>query len=163
MTTLWYSKLVSAPDDLSPVLDAYDHYMTEYENGKAEANDLVNRGVRGAIDSAMKLPGIAGHRFVQLQEIEQIMGFLENREKRLMGLKRRQYKEHYKRDLNDSMVERYSESDPDVLDLAEIRNMFSLVRNKFLALTKQHEYLHYQLSNVAKLKDKGIEGMQLGS
>jgi hypothetical protein len=156
--TKWYSQLTANPDDLTPVLDAYEAYMDEYEEGIREANDLSNRGPQGAMDSAMRLPGIYAYRWAQLQEIEQIIGFLENREKRLLGVKRRHFREHYARDLNDSMVEKYAESDPEVLDLAEIRNMFALVRNKFLALTKQHEILNYQISNVAKLKDKGIEG-----
>lgn len=155
--TKWYSQLTANPDDLTPVVDAYEAYMDEYEEGCREANDLSNQGPKVAMDVAMKLPGIAAYRWSQLQEIEQIICFLENREKRLLGVKRRHFREHYARELNNSMVEKYAESDPDVLDLAEIRNMFALVRNKFLALTKQHEMLHFQISNVAKLKDKGIE------
>lgn len=155
----WYVKLLGDPDDLSPVTDAYDHYMQQYEAGRAEADSLV-RPSNQVADAARKLPGEAAYRYAQLQEIEQIMAFLENREKRMIGVKRRKFREHYNRELNDSMVEKYAETDPEVLDLAEIRNMFALVRNKFLALTKHHEYLHFQISNIAKLKDKGIEGVR---
>lgn len=156
--TEWYSRLMAAPDDYGVVIDAYEHYMEQYDEGVAEANEMVKDGPKMAADSAMKLPGIAGYRYAQLQEIEQIIGFLENREKRLLGAKRRQFREHYARELTDSMVEKYAETDLDLLDLAETRNFFALVRNKFLALTKQHEYLHFQLTNVAKLREKGIEG-----
>jgi hypothetical protein len=156
----WYSKLTSDPDDLSPIADAYDYYIEQYEQGVHESNALVKRGNRVEQASTL-LPGISGHRFAQLQEIEQIIGFLENREKRLLGAKRRSFREHYNRELTDSMVEKYAETDPDVLDLAEIRNMFALARNKFLSLTKHHEFLHFQLTNITKLREKGIEGTLL--
>lgn len=156
----WYATLTAAPDDLSPVADAYDYYMEQYHDGFRETNALVKRGER-VEEAAARLPGISGYRFAQLQEIEQIMGFLENREKRLLGIKRRLFREHYNRELTDSMVEKYAETDPDVLDMAEIRNMFALVRNKFLSLTKHHEYLHFQLSNITKLRENGIEGTLL--
>jgi hypothetical protein len=154
--TKWYLALTSNPDDLSPIADAYDYYMDQYEDGRTEANALVARGNQ-VIDAASRLPGITGYRFAQLQEIEQIMAFMENREKRLLGIKRRQFREHYNRELNDSMVEKYAETDPDVLDLAEIRNMFALVRNKFLALTRHHEYLHFQISNITKLRQADFD------
>jgi hypothetical protein len=156
----WYSRLTSNPDDLSPIADAYDYYMEQYEDGVQESNALVKRGER-MDEASTRLPGISAYRFAQLQEIEQIIGFLENREKRLLGAKRRAFREHYNRELTDSMVEKYAETDPDVLDMAEIRNMFALARNKFLALTKQHEYLHFQLTNLTKLREKGIEGTLL--
>jgi hypothetical protein len=159
VSSQWYAMLIGDPDDLSPIAEAYDHYLQQYEEGAAEAKELVRRGVEVA-DACRRLPGIAGYRYAQWQEIEQIMGFLEHREKRLLGAKRRTFREHYNRELNDSMVERYAETDPEVLEIAEVRNMFALVRNKFLALTKEHEYLHFQLSNIAKLKDKGIEGVR---
>ena len=107
-------------------------------------------------DASRYIPGIWSHRYAQLQEIEQIFTILENREKRLLGEKRRLYREHYNRDLLDSMVEKYAETDPNVLDLAELRNMFAVVRNKFLALTKYHESLHFQLNNLTELRAKGI-------
>lgn len=156
----WYSKLTSDPDDLSPIADAYDYYMQQYEDGQAEAKALMKRGAR-VEEASARLPGICGHRFAQLQEIEQIMHFLENREKRLIGIKRRLFREHYNRELTDSMVEKYADTDSEVLELAEIRNMFALVRNKFLALTKHHEYLHFQISNITKLRAQGIEDARL--
>jgi hypothetical protein len=48
------------------------------------------------------------------------------------------------------------EADDEVLALAMIRNRLALIRNKFLAVTKQHEYLHFQLSNLTKLIVAGV-------
>jgi hypothetical protein len=142
-------------DNLAPILEAFDYYMKEYEEAKVEADELMKRGNR-LDEASRRIPGMAGYRFAQLQEIEQLLNFLENRENRLLGVKRRTYKEHYPRIMNDSMIEKYAETDPELLDLAEIRNLFALVRNKFLSITKQHEYIHYQINNLTKLREKGI-------
>jgi hypothetical protein len=152
----FYSQLVGNPDELGPVADAFDYYMQQYTLGEAEVNTLMQRGKR-LEEAARQLPGIVSHRYGQLQEIEQIIKYLEYREKHLLGKKRRMFREHYNRDLTDVMVERYAESDPELLDLAEVRNMFALVRNKFLGLTKHHECLHFQLTNMTKLRVAGIE------
>jgi len=159
--TPWYSKLMATPDDYGPIMDAYDHYMEEYEKATIEANDLAKEAQRSPSVVALKIPGVASYRWNQLQEIEQILSFLENREKRVLGQQRRHYREHYARELTDSMVEKFSETSTEVLDIAETRNFFALARNKFLGLTKCHEYLHFQLHNVAKLRDAGIDNAKL--
>jgi hypothetical protein len=156
----YYSNLTSSPEDLSPVADAYDYYMDQYDTAFKELNALLKRGA--SLDAASReIPGQTGYRMAQLQEIEQIMGFLENREKKVLGEKRRMFREHYNRELSDTMVEKYASTDPDLLELAEIRNMFSLVRNKFLMLSKQLEYAHFQITNLCKMRTAGIEGTVL--
>ena len=149
----WYAKLTATPDDYSPVADAYDHYMDQYEEATKEVNNLMKRTDKASLQIAgSRIPGIVGFRYAQLQEIEQILSFLENREKRMLGTKRRKFREHYQRELTDSMVEKFAETDPDLLDLVEIRNMFALVRNKYLGLTKQLEYAHFQVGHLTKLE-----------
>ncbi len=162
MTNHWYQRLASNPSDLTPLADAYLHYQAEYEIGVREANELSQRSSL-IIESASTLPGMWEYRVGQLQEIEQIMGFLENQEKLLLGIKRRHYKEAYNRDLSDNMIEKYASTDIDVVSLAETRNTFSLVRNYFLSLTKQYEALHYQIKNIVALKANGIEGARFSS
>lgn len=155
-TTLWYGALTSNPDDYSPVADAFDHYMEQYEEAVKEADILLKKGKGLLNDAQLKIAGLWGFRYGQLQEIEQILSFLENREKRVLGVKRRQYREHYQRELTDSMVEKYADSDPELLDLVEIRNMFALVRNKYLGLTKHLEMAHYQIGHATKMVHEGV-------
>ena len=153
----FYNRLIGDPDDFSPVADAVEYYTQQYDEAYEEAKLLVQKGK--PIEQACRtLPGIVAYRYRQLQEIEQIMKFLENREKRLLGIKRRAYRETYHRDLNDATVERYAESDQELLMLAEVRNMLALVRNKFLGLSRQHEYMHFQLTNMTRLRAAGVEG-----
>jgi hypothetical protein len=154
----WYATLIRNPDDMSPVSEVYDYYTEQYDEGLIEATKMTRRGANIA-DAGLRLPGISVYRYNQLQEIEQIMLFLQNQEKRMLGQKRRLFREHYNRELSDSMVEKYADTDPELLDLMEIRNMLALVRNKFLGLTKQHELLHFQILAHLKLRDKEIEGV----
>ena len=154
----WYFRLTGNPDDYSPVADAYEYYMEQHEDASKEINALLKKTEKYDLENAgAKIPGIVGYRYSQLQEIEQILSFLENREKRMLGTQRRKYREHYSRELTDSMVEKFAETDLELLDLAEIRNMFALVRNKFLSLTKQLEYAHFQIISLTKLKIAGVD------
>jgi hypothetical protein len=53
-------------------------------------------------------------------------------------------------------AEKYVEADDDVLAIATLINQLEFVRNKFEALSKQHEYLHFQLTNITKLLAAGV-------
>jgi hypothetical protein len=154
----WYDKIVSDPHDLDPVIGAIDYFEHEYHKARAEVSDLRGQRIH---DVATRLPGIVGYRFAQQSELEDILGLLEVREMALLGQKRRHYLEHYNRALSDRMVERYAEAEPDVVAMKELRNRVAAVRNKYVALSKHHEYLHFQLSNITKLRCAGVEDATL--
>jgi hypothetical protein len=153
----WYDRIVSG-NDLSPVLGAIDYFEQEYSEACEEVSAL--RGQR-LHDVASRLPGIVGYRFAQQSELDDILGLLEIRETALLNQKRRHYLEHYNRALSDRMVDRFAEAEPDVVAMKELRNRVAAVRNKFVALSKHHEYLHFQLSNITKLRCHGIEDATL--
>ena len=58
-------------------------------------------------------------------------------------------------------AEKYANGDDDVIELAILINSVSVVRNKFLGLTKGLESKHYQLTNVIKMKSAGIDDFDL--
>ena len=149
----WYTKIVRDPDDLSPVLEAINYFREQSGEARAE---MDMRGMR-IEEAAKRLPGIVGHRYGQLQELESILDYLEIRENAVIGSKRRHYKEHYNRDLSDRLVEKYAETEADVVALRELRNDVAAVRNQFVAISRQHEYFHFQISNITKLRCAGIE------
>lgn len=155
----FYSKVISAdPVDLeSVIITAYDWFDEQYEDGR---KDLIVKG-RKIEDVAKTIPGIVEFRYGQLQEIEAILSFLERREDEMRGIKRKHYTEHYARTLNATQVERYSDSDPDVLQFRALRELMSLVRNRFLGLTKGYEYMHYQIRNIVELRKAQIEDSTL--
>ncbi len=107
------------------------------------------------------LPQVVDQRFCQLQEIEAIMRYLEIREQQKVAERRRHYVEHYNRNLSERMAEKFAMGDDVVVDLALLRNEVALVRNKYVSLTKGLEYLHYQISNITKLRVAGVEDATL--
>jgi dTDP-4-amino-4,6-dideoxygalactose transaminase len=151
----WYAHIFNDPTDTTAILDASDYFEDEYAAASAEIDMTALRGMR-VEDIQKRLPGIVGYRWRQLQELEAILGLLEIREIAVRGARRKHYLEHYNRALTATTVEKYVEADDEVLALAMIRNRLALIRNKFLAVTKQHEYLHFQLSNLTKLIVAGV-------
>lgn len=153
----WHSKIVLEPDNLDHILDACTYFDDQYEIGR---NELVLKGNR-IEDISMRLPGLIGWRFAQLQELEAIISLLEIREGRLKTEKRKHFSEHYNRTLTENTAKNYAENDPMVCAFAELRNQVAFVRNKYLALTKQYETLHFQLGYIVKLRVAGIEDATL--
>jgi dTDP-4-amino-4,6-dideoxygalactose transaminase len=152
----WYGKVVRDPLDLAPVHAACDYFEEEYLNAVQEVDIKQMRGMR--VDEVEKrLPGIVGYRYAQLQEIEAILGYIQIRETAIKGMRRRHYLEHYNRALTPTTAEKYVEADDEVLAMALLRNRVALTRNRFLGLTKEHECLHFQLTNISKLLAAGVD------
>ena len=151
--TSWYRKVTHDPDDLSPVLDAIDYFDQQYLEARQELAGLCGTLL---VEVQARLPGICEYRYHQLSELEDIIAYLEIREDAVVGLQRRYYIEHYNRKLTDQMVNKFAESHPDVIALRELRNHVAHVRNKFIALSKGHDHMHYQLSNITKLRVAGL-------
>lgn len=149
----WYRKVTRDPNDLSPVLGAIDYFDEQYLEGRRELD-----GLRGMllVEVEARLPGICEYRYQQLSELEDIIAYLEIREDALVGVQRRYYVEHYNRKLTDQMVNKFAESHAEVIALRELRNHVAAVRNKFVALSKGQEHMHYQLTNITKLRVAGL-------
>lgn len=149
----WHSTIVNSPDDLSPVFEAVEYFQRECREARDELKNL--RGLR-LTEVQARLPGIVAYRYEQMAELDSIIAFLEIREDATVGEKRRFYVEHYNRKLTDQMVNKFAETHGDVIALKEIRNRVVAVRNKFFALSKGHESMHFQLSNITKLCAAGM-------
>jgi hypothetical protein len=149
----WHSRIIADPDDLSLIVAALAYFDAEYREACEEMKQL--RGLR-LTEAQARLPGIVGYRYEQLAELDAIIAFIEIREDAMVGVQRRFYIEHYNRKLTDAMVNKFAESHSDVIALRETRNRVTAVRNKFLALSKHHEHMHYQLGNLSKLWAAGV-------
>jgi hypothetical protein len=150
----WYNRVVRDPDDLNPVFAALEHFNAEYQAARTEVDNLHGRRM---IEVQSMLPGIVGYRYEQFMELSAILGYLEIRTEALLGSKRRHYIEHYNRALSDRMVEKYAETDSQVIAMRELCNHVVAVKSKFEALSRQHEYLHYQLGHMVQLRKAGLE------
>lgn len=154
----WFRKISKTPEgDLEALADALVYFESEYEKGKKD----LNTDGRRIEDLSKRLAGYVEHRFGQLQEIESILRFFEIRaEKAAIDAKRR-YLESYQRQLSDRTAEKFGEADDEVIALRLLLVEISRVRNLFVSLSKGLETLHFQLSNIVKLRVAQIEDATL--
>jgi len=152
----WYGRITADPDDLSPLVECFAYYEAQLEEARKELN------VSGRIEVIQKkLPGMAEYRYNQLQELEAILRYLELKFNKAKGKAHRHYMEKYDRALTSRDAEKYADSDDEVLEIALLVNQVSLLRNKFLGVSKGIEYLHFQIGNITKLRVAGIEDASL--
>ncbi len=153
----WYRKILSAgkvdQKDLSCAIDASDAYLALYEEARDELTTYQGKLER----ISSQIAGIAEHRFAQLQELEAILQYLEEREKVVRIEKTKHYMEHYQRTLTERVARDYAEAHDDVQAIRMVIHEVSYVRNLFSGITKSVEYLHFQISNVTKLRCAGVE------
>jgi hypothetical protein len=148
----WYGRITADPDNLEPLIDCLAHYELEHDEALKEVK------TKGKIEMIAKMiPGWSAYRFAQLQELEAILEFLNIKLRKVKGAAYRKYMEKYDRTLTSRDAEKYSDAEPEVLDLALLINEVALTRNKFLAIMKGLEVLNWQLSNIVKLRVAGIE------
>ena len=148
----WYSKVTNNPDNLEYLAEALEFFYKELSDGTEEIKP------KGKMwDMAVRLPWIAQHRTSQLMEIEAIRDFFERKAMKAKIDKKRHYLEHYQRNLTERAAGEWAEADDEVLTLKEIVEQITLLRNKYAALTKGYEYLHFQMGHLVKLKQSGIE------
>ena len=145
----WYSR-VSA--DISNVPDCIVWYEDQLENARIEC------GLKGNLEkNASALPGIVEKRFGQLQEIEAILEYLNIELRRTRTKFFKKYLENYQRALSSRDVERYVDSEADVVDMEKIINEFALLRNKWLGILKGLDQKQWQITDITKLRVAGME------
>lgn len=154
----WYNKITSSVEgDMNSLVDAVAYYERELFNAQT---DLQLDGERIEVVKK-KLPSWMAYRFNQLQELEAILRFLEIRYNKTKGIAYKKYLENYNKTLTSRDAEKYAECDDDVLMAALLVNQISLLRNKYLGITKGLEALNYQITSIAKLRIAGIEDATL--
>ena len=152
----WYSKLYatgSANDaDLMVALDAADFYEEKHKEARVEFN------IEGRVERmAAKIPGITEYWYGQLQDLESILDYLEQREKRALIRKQEDIMNHYQRVLTHTQARDYADASDEVKVIRDVRTRVAYVRNLFLGIMKGLECMHFQISNVTKLRCAGLE------
>ena len=156
----WFPKVFSSGsgNDLAAAIQAADHYLDSYDKIKHIVH--VPEGTR--IESlSSKIPGMVEEHYAYLQDLESILEYLERREKRARSESLKRYMEHYNRQLNHSVAKDYCEMDQDVQDIIASIQYVASARNLYIGLHKSIEALHYQISNITKLRAQGIEDATL--
>jgi hypothetical protein len=149
----WYAKVSK---DIAHLPDCLDHYYRELLNAKQEVK------IHGSVEKASAaLPGLVEHRFNQLQEIEAILEYLNIELRRIKSKTFRKYLENYQRALSSRDCEKFSEGEPDVVDMEKVINEFAMLRNQWLGIVKGLDIKQWQLSNIIKLRTAGLEDISL--
>ena len=151
----WYRILV-LDERIDLINDAIDDFEKELEEARKECQ------IKGSLEqAAARLPGLFEYRFSQLQEVEAILEYLNIELRKLRSIHYRKYLESYNRQLSSRDVEKYIDSEDDVVDWTKIVNAFALIRNQYLSITKSMDQKNWQISNIVKLRAAGIEDAQI--
>ena len=156
MVSRWFTKIINAPHGnfYGPLGEAIDYFYQQYDEAAEEI-----RPKRGELiaDKARNMAGMMEYRYGQLQELDAILKFLEIHYDKVKGDKKRNFFEHYNRQLSERLSDQYADIEPDVVVVREFIQQVALVRNLFIGVTKGLETLHFQISNLIKLRSAGIE------
>jgi hypothetical protein len=151
----WYYKITKDPNDFyEPLGDAIEYFHNQYEEARKELKP--QRGHNMAEYSA-DLAGVVEYRYGQLQELEAILEFVKIQYDKIRGERKRNFLEHYNRQLTDRQASERADIEIDVLVIREFIQQVALVRNLYLGISRGMEVLHYQLSNITKLRIAGLE------
>lgn len=152
----WFYKCTADPTDLSPLVDAVAYFEDEY---KAAQPDLE---VRGLLErEAARIPGITEYRYSQLQELEALVRWLDDELKRVRFAAFKKYFESYERTLTSRDAQFYADADDKVLEMSQLHNQVRLTRDKFVGILKALETKQYQINNVIKLRQLGLDDAEI--
>lgn len=148
----WYYKVTEDPTDLLPLVECLDWYEKEYQEAKKEV------AIKGRLESdAAKIPGQSEHRWSQLQELEALLAWMETEVKKVRTAAFKKYLENYPRDLSSRDAQTYADADPKVLEMLELQNQIALMRNKFIGIGKGLSCKEFQISNIVRLRQAGLD------
>jgi hypothetical protein len=151
----WYYKVSS---DLGNIPDCVEHFESELQEAKKELSLKNGKSIE---QHGSELPGIVEHRYLQLQEIEGILEYLNIRLRKLRSSVFKKYLENYPRSLSSRDCEKYTDGDEDVIALTYLVNEVALLRNKYLGLYKGLEQKGWMLSHIVKLRAAGLEDINI--
>lgn len=137
---------------MSTIIDCIEYYEAELEEAKAECR------IKGTLErNSSQLPGITEHRFNQLQEIEAILEHLNILLRKERSLVFRKYLETYNRQLSSRDADKYVDGEDSVINLTQIVNQFSLLRNRYLGIMKGLDTKQWQIGHITRLRTAGLE------
>lgn len=138
--------------DLGSIVDLVDYYESELAIAASETK------LYGSIEKqSSALPGIVSYRFLQLQELESVLEYLNIEYRRMRAGVFKKFLESYNRALSSRDAEKYVDGDQTVVDMAILINDVALIRNKYLAIHKGLEAKQWQIGHITKLRCAGIE------
>ena len=150
---MWYSKVVA---DLGNIPDFITHYEQELDEAKRDCRvgGLVEKNITA-------LPGLTEHRFNQLQEVEEVLNYLNIQLRKIRRKHFQKYLEGYARALTSRDAEKYVDGEDEVIEFETLINEVALLRNRFLGILKGMESKNFMLGHIVRLRAAGMEDVQV--
>lgn len=146
----WYYNVTN---DLSVITDFIVYYENEMDNARKK---LSIKG-QSLEKHAAELPGIVEEQFVNLQDIEAVLEYLNIKLKKERSLEFKKFLESYNKTLTSRDAEKYVDGVSSIVDLTLLVNEVALLRNKYLGISKGLEQKSFMLGHITKLRTAGIE------
>lgn len=146
----WYYKVTS---DLSEIPNFIDYYESELITARMELS-LKGKSLER---HAAELPGVVEHRYVQLQEIEAVLEYLNIQLRRDRSAEFKKFIEAYNKALSSRDAEKYVDGVSSIVDSTLLINEVGLLRNKYLAISKGLEAKNYMTGHIIKLRAAGLD------
>lgn len=149
----WFRKVSADPNDLGPVVEMLEFFEGQYQDALKDL-DVDNKLIW---EMAVKLPGLMSFRYEQWREIFRTHEWLSLHEHKLVKEHTRRYMENYNRTLSERTAEQYALGDDEVITFKTVVIEVKLLMDKFEGITKGLEAMRWQIGNLVKLRDAGIE------
>jgi hypothetical protein len=146
----WYYKVTG---DISKIPDFIIHFETELETARFELS-LKGKTLE---KHAAELPGIVEHRYVQLQEIEAVLEYLNIQLKKDRSVEFKKFLEAYNKVLTSRDAEKYVDGVASIVDSTLLVNEVALLRNKYLGILKALEAKNFMTGHIIRLRSAGID------
>ena len=141
----WYVKVCK---DLDEVNNMIDYYQAEIETA---LEDFDKR--KSTYQESLNISSEYSHRLVQLQDVEAVLRYLENKEKEVTSSIYTNMLDNSKKRMGVKEVEKYVDTDASVIAIRQLVNSVTLLRGQVLSITKGIETKTFQLHNQTKLKE----------
>ena len=146
----WYYKVSSS---LANVPAFVDHFESELETARKELS-LKGKTLER---HAAELPGLVEQRYVQLQEIEAVLEYLNIKLRQERSAMFKKYLTAHAKLLSSRDAEKYVDGEQTIVDSTLLVNEVALLRNKFLGISKGFEQKSFSMSNIVKLRIAGLD------
>lgn len=152
MSGEFYSRIIR--DDANQILidETLDFFQNQVKQARQEAT------VQGKLSrEEAKLSGQMDHRFGQLQELEAILKHYEIKRNKIYTSHYKQYLEHYQTQLSSRDAGIYAGAESSVIEIDNIINKISFVRNLYIGVIKAFDIKNWQMKNITTLVANGFE------
>lgn len=134
------------------VSNAIDHFDSLYNEMRKH---LEVRGLR-VVDVAANIAGLAETVAASWSELKAISDILELKLRTIEGIRRSHYHNHYQKALSDRLIELYTKSDPEVIQVSEFITLIDFRVNMWESLSKGVSNLSYNIKLIGDMRQAGM-------